>query len=274
MGSRLAKRQSKPVFLIEHGTDHFTVNNKFLDVFGKYYEHILTSVVKSYVDKFYGVSENCNKWLTHFNIRASGVFYNAINIADRNSVVDLYDKKYPKQQLVVTYAGRLIKEKGVLNLLEAFLKVKKVYPNAKLVVAGDGDLAGYIKKKYKDSSIDIVGRLDFKHVMALYKRTDIFVYPSLYPEGLPTSILEAGLMDCAIIATPKGGTEEVIPDRQHGIIIDGSEPSLVDAISLFAADEKTRQASASAVKERIEKNFDWDVVAAKVEDEIYKCTRG
>ncbi len=58
--------------------------------------------------------------------------------------------------------------------------------------------------------------------MSLYRRSDVFVYPSMYPEGLPTSILEAALGDCAIIATPRGGTEEVITSPALGWIVDGA----------------------------------------------------
>ncbi len=138
----------------------------------------------------------------------------------------------------------------------------------RLVIAGDGDLLEPIRSKYRANNIDILGRLDFDHVMALYKRTDIFVYPSLYPEGLPTSILEAGLMECAIIATPKGGTEEVITDDKHGIIVDGSVASLRKAMQLLIKNPKLRKSQASKVMTRVEKYFDWNNVAKQVDKVI------
>jgi glycosyltransferase involved in cell wall biosynthesis len=270
IGAKLGKHKHKPVMLIEHGTAHFTVGNKVLDFFGLIYEHILTTRVKKYVDKFYGVSKNSNIWSRHFSIDANGVFYNAIDPRDSLLVKDLYSTKYPKNEIVITYAGRLIKQKGILNLLESFRKLKKLNnkQQLKLVVAGDGELLEMIKKKYKEKNIDILGRLDFEHVMALYKRTDIFVYPSLYPEGLPTSILEAGLMECAIIATPRGGTEEVIIDSEHGIIVDGSTESLYEAMVTLIEDIHKRKSQAKRVKKRIESHFNWDSVANQVDKEI------
>lgn len=274
IGARLGRKVSKPVFLIEHGTDHFSVNNKVLDFFGSIYEHILTEVVKRYVDKFYGVSKNCNIWLKHFGIVASGVFYNAVSARDKRSVKDYYDHKFRKDDIVITYAGRLIKEKGILNLIEAFEKLDKQL-NVKLVIAGDGDLLEMIRHKYTypSSKIELLGRLDYDHVMSLYKRTDIFVHPSLYPEGLPTSLLEAGLMECAIIATPKGGTEEVIIDSKHGTIVDGTVGSIDESLVALVGNEAKRKTQAITVRRRVEEYFEWGHVAKIVDREIREFDR-
>lgn len=267
VGARMGKRTGKPVMLIEHGTDHFTVGNKALDFFGKIYEHILTAIVKRSVDKFYGVSKSCNVWSKHFSIEASGVFYNGIDANDSQNVKSYYRGKYAKDELVITYAGRLIKEKGIINLLEAYRGINKEV-KTRLVVAGDGGLFDALQDDYKDDTIDFVGRLDFEHVMSLYERTDIFVYPSLYPEGLPTSILEAGLMKCAIVATPRGGTEEVIVDDEHGIIVDGSIESLREAIDSLISNSAVRNSQSEKVMQRVKTYFNWDSIAKEVDKEI------
>jgi glycosyltransferase involved in cell wall biosynthesis len=267
IGAKMGKRLGRPVMLIEHGTDHFSVNNKFLDRFGLIYEHALTKRIKKYVDKFYGVSKSCNEWLKHFSVQASGVIYNAVDISDRRIAQDNYYNKYSNNEVIVSYAGRLIREKGILNLLEAFKIVRQKNPELriKLAVAGDGELLNIIKRDYNDQSIDILGKLDFKQVMSLYKRTDIFVNPSQYPEGLPTSILEAGLMGCAVIATPRGGTEEVIIDKRHGIIVDGTKESLSRAIEQLSMDDRKRKEMADRLRQRIESVFNWETVAKEAD---------
>lgn len=275
VGAKIAKKLAKPTILVEHGTGHFTVGNKFLDFFGGIYEHALTGVVKKYVSSYYGVSKNCNEWLKHFHIIAEGVFYNSVSKEDSVNVSDAYADGYG-DDIVITFAGRLIKEKGILNLLSAFKTLKEESPDSsmRLVVAGDGELFESIQEKYgNDPSIALLGRLNYEQVMALYKRSDIFVHPSLYPEGLPTVILEAGLMNNAVIATPRGGTEEVIVDSHHGIIVDGSIDSLITSMRDLVNDETTRLKMAQNVKTRIETVFDWSVVADEVVNSFKKLSK-
>jgi glycosyltransferase involved in cell wall biosynthesis len=267
IGSWIGKQGGKPVILVEHGTDHFTVNSTFLDFFGRIYEHLLTTFIKKNVDKYYGVSKKCTIWLKHFSIQASGVFYNAVLPSDTKAANDEFIKKYPKEEVVITYIGRLIREKGVLNLIDAFNRLDN-NKSIRLVIAGDGELLEPIREKYTTSNIDVLGRLNFIRVMSLFKRTDIFVYPSLYPEGLPTSILEAGLMECAIVATPRGGTEEVIIDEQHGTIIGDTVEDLQAALTTLIGNPAMRKAQAHKAQKRIETLFAWDAVAKEVSKEI------
>lgn len=271
VGARLGSKRHVPVILIEHGTDHFTVGSSFLDFFGKIYEHILTEYIKQFVDAYYGVSKNCNKWLGHFHIHASGVFYNSIDASYEKRVRSgLFGSKYRKDEIVIAYAGRLIKEKGVLNLLQAYSDIKGTVKNKKtrLVVAGDGPLYDQIRDKYNAIDVNIVGKLNYQEVMSLYQRADIFIHPSLYPEGLPTSLLEAGLMKSAIIATPRGGTEEVIIDESHGLIIDGTVESIQVALVRFINDSELRSICANNVYNRIKSVFNWDATATRVNDAI------
>jgi glycosyltransferase involved in cell wall biosynthesis len=267
VGARMGRRLGKPVVCIEHGTNHLSVGNPALDWFGAIYEDALTFYLKRFVDKFYGVSEACNVWLRHFGIKASGVFYNAVSAGDRRGVKDTYAKRYPKDEIVIAYAGRLIKEKGVMNLIEAFQAVDEKVGKLRLAIAGSGPLLEEIKKN-PDPRIDLVGKLSFADVMSLYKRTDIFVHPSQYPEGLPTAVLEAGLMDCAVVATPRGGTAEVISDRGHGRIVDGSVGSLREAITWYVEHPKDRKSCAENLRHRIEAQFEWSVVAGQVAKEL------
>lgn len=266
VGARMGSNLKKPVFLIEHGTAHFTVNNTVLDFFGKIYEHILSNLLKRYVTKYYGVSQNCNKWSKHFGIEASGVFYNAVDPNDVDIANDSFYKKYDDSQVIITYAGRLIKEKGVGELIDAFKKL--THTNIRLVIAGDGPFKEELMKSASGYKVDFLGRLNFTEVISLFKRTNIFVYPSHYPEGLPTSILEAGLMQCAIIATPRGGTAEVIEDGDYGILVDGSTDSLQEALNTLIGDPSLVLKQGKNVEERIKRVFSWKAVGRTVDKEI------
>ena len=276
LGARLAHRLGRPVALIEHGTAHMSVGNPVLDFFGGIYEHGLTHFVKKHVTSYYGVSRNCNKWLRHFGIEASGVWYNAVTPEDTAVADDRYEREWPRggsdSEIVISYAGRLIAEKGIVALLEAFARLRAELPDVplRLAVAGSGPIEEELHERYgSDPAVSFLGKLDFPAVMSLYRRSDVFVYPSMYPEGLPTSILEAALGDCAIVATPRGGTEEVITSPALGWIVDGRTSAeltdaLVPALREAVTDPVRRASCAAAVGARVREHFTWQSVAREV----------
>lgn len=266
IGAKYGYKNGIPVLLIEHGSSYITLNNKVIDFFANRYENFLTYKIKKKVNGFYGVSERCNTWLKKINIDASGVFYNAIDkmIYDRNKI---YIEKNNK--IVITYAGRILVEKGVVNLLDAFLKLDNK-ENCILNIAGDGPILNELKEKYKDKNIYFLGKLSHDDVIKLCAKTDIFVYPSMYPEGLPTSILEAGLMKCAIVATDRGGTKEVINDSKYGIIVEENVEDLVVKLNYLVSNPKIIAEMKENIHGRIGKKFTWNETAKTVLKEIEK----
>lgn len=270
IGAILAKFKKKPALLIEHGTGHFTVGNRFFDFIGHFYEHLLTFFIKIFITKFYGVSYACNKWLEHFKIRASGVFYNGI---DTSYVIkkpcDLREKyNIPDDSIIISYIGRLIPEKGILTLLDSFsnLNNEETY----LFVAGNGPLYNQlVEKTSNDKNIFMLGKLEYDEVMNLLKNTDIFVLPTNFPEGLPTSILEAGINHCAVIATPKGGTPEIINDKSLGFIIPPeSKEDITYSINKLLNDKKLMHELAHNLYEKVKSELDWTIIAKHVSNTL------
>ena len=124
--AKFAYKNNIPMLTIEHGSSHLSVNNKFLDFFGAIYEHILTAVLKKYCKDYYGVSQAACDWSGHFGIKSKGTLYNAIDINNieklKENKVCSYREKYsvPEDATVITYTGRLVKEKGAYELAQAF----------------------------------------------------------------------------------------------------------------------------------------------------------
>lgn len=265
IGAKIGKKLKKPILLIEHGSNHFTVNNKILDFCGHLYEHILTNVLKKYVDKYYGVSLGCNEWLKHFKIEADGVFYNSIEKEDYEKYKKKFFIKKKKNEIIITFAGRLIKEKGIFILLDAFNSLSRKYPQLKLIIAGEGPLFSKLKSTNK---IWFTGKLTHEKIMTLFNSSDIFVHPSMFPEGLPTSILEAGLMKCAIIATDRGGTIEVINNNDLGLIIKENSVDLEEKIEHLVQNPKLLIMLKENISRHIINNFTWDKVTNKIIEEM------
>ena len=257
IGARYGKKHSIPVYLIEHGSNYVTLDNKFVDFFANRYEDFLTWKIKNKITGFYGVSQACCDWLKKIKISSSGVWYNSIDI----------DQKVPDRlkhdKINFTYAGRLIKQKGVENILVSFSNLEREYNNIELYIAGDGPELLEYKNKFKSDNIHFLGKLNFDDLFNLYAKTDIFLYPPLWPEGLPTSILEAGLMQCSVIGTSVGGSKEVL-NSENSIIVEENQKSLEKAMKKMIDDEKFRVMSAKNMNEFVMNNFSWEVTAQKV----------
>lgn len=261
VGAKLAKKNNIPCCVIEHGSSHFTVYNKVLDFFGHIYEHLLTNRVKSLVCDFYGVSKAANEWLKHYKINSKGLFYNAID----NEEYNLYnDNKKDSNKIKILFAGRLLKDKGLPLLIEAYEQLLNQYNNIELLIAGEGPLKEEISKNDK---LIYVGNLSHDDIMRLYSKVDIFVNPS-YSEGMPTSILEAGLMKCSVIATPVGGTVEIIDDGESGILCETSIGSIKEKIELLINNKELREKIKENIHNKILKKFTWEIVSQKVIEEI------
>lgn len=266
IGSKFAAKNNIPVCLIEHGSTHFTVNNKILDFFGAIYEHKLTNAIKKNVKDFYGVSKKCVEWLKHFDIEAKGVFYNSINTEE----AEVYNNNIQKdsEKISITYVGRLIPEKGVLKLISIFKDLQKKY-NIELNIAGQGPLLDKIKQDNKDNiNIHILGMLSHDEVMNLLAKTDIFINPSSFPEGLPTTILEAGIMECAVVATPMGGTAEILENENIGLICGFEENEIKEKLVELLNDKDKREKLSKNIKKQVIEKFSWDATAKKVVNTI------
>lgn len=132
-GAHFGKKHSKKVICIEHGSGHLTLGNPIMDFCIRIFEHSITAVIKHSVKDFYGVSIKCTEWLKHFKINAKGVFYNAVdineiqNIKNNEKPFNLADFSLSKESKIITFTGRLIKEKGILTLVKATLLLNTKY---------------------------------------------------------------------------------------------------------------------------------------------------
>lgn len=271
-GVIFGSKHSKKTIVIEHGTNHFTVNNKILDIFGRIYEHMITFFIKWFCKEYYGVSESCNSWLRHFNIQARSTLHNAIDIDDINYLLKNSEISYrseynlPKDSIVIAYTGRLVREKGILKLISAINEINKINKRVYLFVAGDGNLMSEIKS-IENKNIMILGKLTFDKVISLLKESDIFCLPTDYPEGFPTSVIEAVACGCFVITTSAGGSKELILNQDYGIILkENTINKLVEAINKAISDNKYMEKAKEKAYERCIKNFTWDIISEKVEN--------
>lgn len=270
-GAKFAKKYNIPSGVIEHGSAHLTFNNRLFDVAERVYEHGITFILKLYCKDYYGVSNACCTWSEHFGIKSKGILYNAIDIDEVKELIDNpvedYRKKYGivDEDIVVTFTGRMIKEKGIYELAEA-LKCMDCDKNVILFMAGDGPQLQDMKKLSADINeytggkrkIICLGRLDFPHIAALLSCSDIYCLPSV-SEGFPTSVLEAVAAKCFVITTYNGGARELIKDGQSGRILENNNSELLrEALYNAILDDSFRNSAVKLAYEELKNGFTWE----------------
>lgn len=269
-GMVFAKSRRIKCITLDHGTSHLSVHNKFWDFVGAVFEHVLTKIDRIFCKDYYGVSQACNEWLSHFHIRAKGVLYNSIDLKEIRDMLSeevmSYRQRYdiPEDAIIITFTGRLLREKGLPSLLNVMQRIEKERKDVYLFIAGDGDMEKEIQRR-KSRHIIPLGRIDFAHIVALLKETDIFCLPS-FSEGFSTSILEAAACRCYIVTTARGGAKELLVNEEYGCVIPNNhEDILYKALIRAIDDKKMREIGIRLTYDRIEQNFTWDIVAAQVE---------
>lgn len=261
LGVFLGKLSDSKIIVIEHGSGHFIYENKLMNFMSHIYEHFISFLISLLKPDFYGVSNSCCEWLKHFNIKAKGVIYNGISFDKEYVKSNLWDERWNNKKIIF-YAGRLIEEKGIFELIESFDKFSQINENYIFLIAGSGDLEIRIKENALNSKNKFfLGRLTRNDVFYFLSKTSIFVNPSNYPEGLPTVLLEAGSFSIPIISTPNGGAKEIIINKNTGLLIPHGDVNDIYN-SLVWMDENYDEAinMGNNLNIILRQKFDWKII--------------
>lgn len=116
------------------------------------------------------------------------------------------------------YFGRLSKEKGILNLVNAFSKLEK----GLLYIAGDGPERENVEKVIKDNDLEervkMLGFLDKDEMKEIIRKCKFVVVPSIWYENCPYSVIETLCIGKPVIGANIGGIPELVEDRVNGLI--------------------------------------------------------
>lgn len=160
------------------------------------------------------------------------------------------------------FVGRIVRDKGINELCEAFDRLSKEYPQTRLLLVGwrEDDLDPVSDKTQdlidSNPSINYVGEIWGDDLLAYYAAADCFVLPS-YREGFPNTVLEAGAMGLPSIVTDINGSREIIVENENGMIVPPR-----DADALFVAmrrmlnDDRRRSYMASNARNMIGCRFE------------------
>ena len=144
---------------------------------------------------------------------------------------------------VVGFVGRLVEEKGLLELFEALSIVRRSFPDVRLLVVGAVDrhktdaLAPSAARRFGVDDITIFA--GHRHDMPeMYAQMDVLALPS-HREGFPRSPMEASAMGVPSVVTDIRGCREAVEDGVNGLLTPVKEPvALAQALSRLLRDER------------------------------------
>lgn len=187
---------------------------------------------------------------------------------------DYLDKKHlaKRDSTTILFLGRLEKRKGAKYLIDAFEIVAEKVPNAKCVIAGDGQLRKTLEKYAKDRGIDnikFLGYVDDDQKKQLLSECSVFCSPAIYGESFGIVLLEAMALGTPIVAHPNSGYEWVMKETGRLSLVDVKNPEeFARRLILMIEDEKLRKLWQDWAKDYVQQ-FSYKKIVDEYE-KIYK----
>lgn len=176
------------------------------------------------------------------------------------------------------FVGRLIKIKGVSDLLRAAALVKKKKSDLKIIIVGIGpeekNLQLLADKLKMNSHVIWAGSVADSDLLKLYNSSKISIFPSTAKEGVLTTMLEAAACGSAIITTNCCGMPEFLKHNKNGLLVEPRDPKkLASAIRRLLRNVMLRKRLGRNAAGSIDKNWTWEKRAKKLELIYKSCVK-
>jgi glycosyltransferase involved in cell wall biosynthesis len=142
------------------------------------------------------------------------------------------NKNFSKNNIF--YISRIIREKGIFNMLKAFIHLQKKYPDISLDVAGEvalneKDLIEF-NQLISNKNITFHGEISENLKYKIFEKVKIFAFPSVYGEGLPRVLLEAQIFKCLTLTTNFPGCEDAISPSMKMFLCSDTLKSTIESL--------------------------------------------
>jgi colanic acid/amylovoran biosynthesis glycosyltransferase len=171
----------------------------------------------------------------------------------------------------ILFVGRLVEIKG----LEILLRASKGCQVWRLLIAGDGELGGKMRRLAAALGVEahFLGQVDADTRSRLFRLADVVVIPSVIldngrTEGTPVVCLEALAAGCPVICSRVGGLAEIIVDGENGLLVEPGDPELLrDKLTIALGDRRLLH-KLSVNGRRTAESLDWSRVGSRLGDII------
>jgi glycosyltransferase involved in cell wall biosynthesis len=169
------------------------------------------------------------------------------------------DMKYDPSNCYWLNVGRLVLDKGIVELVDAFTALKATNPNLKLVLVGQYEpdldpVPERIVTEIKNNK-DIIHLPWTERVEYFMALSHYYVFPT-YREGFPNVLLEAAAMNLPIVCSEVAGNIDIVQHEQTGILFKAADTTaLIEAMKKALADEANMKTMSASLQQYITANF-------------------
>lgn len=201
-------------------------------------------------------------------VDATGIFNpERVSAADKLVITEKFH--IPEGNVVIGFAGRIVRDKGVMELAEAWDDLRNRNPNIHLMIVGkpesdEQSLKHVIKRWQRDDRVFFTGWVPKDKMPLYYSIMDILALPT-YREGFPNVVLEASAMEVPVVSTRVTGCVDAVVDGVTGMLVEARNPkTLSNAIDMYIRDSGLRSRHAQAGRSRALNEFKpemiWDAI--------------
>jgi phosphatidyl-myo-inositol dimannoside synthase len=189
---------------------------------------------------------------------------------DRN----LIEKYKLQDRRVIVSVGRLVHRKGQDKLIEAMPQVLKSFPDAVLLLVGEGPIKSMLDKSIRhhglQNNVIFTGRVKFADLPRYIQLGEVFAMPSrdrffgLEVEGLGIVYLEASACGVSVIVGKSGGAPDAVLENKTGLIVDGTNPSeIAEAVCKLLNDKELAKQMGRNGRDWVVENWQWKIWSDK-----------
>lgn len=177
----------------------------------------------------------------------------------------------PREGTLLLTVRRLTPRMGLEHLLQAFREVAGEFPQAHLLLAGEGPLRPVLEGGIRDGGLTgrarLLGFVSEEDLPTLYRAADLFVLPTAALEGFGMATLEALASGLPVLATPVGGTLEILRDLPGPFLTEDASPeALARGLRRFLAmPAGERAAWGLRCREHVASRYAWERVIPQLE---------
>ncbi|WJW75299.1 glycosyltransferase family 4 protein [Thiohalobacter sp. IOR34] len=139
-------------------------------------------------------------------------------------------------EIKALFLARLVREKGPLEAMQAVVKLREEGWPLTLTVAGEGSCMPEVREfagrhDPEGRYLSVVGDVRGARKREILETHHVYVFPTSYGEGMPTSVLEAMVFGMAVVTSPVGGVADFFEEGSMGYLVrDNSVESIVSAV--------------------------------------------